>query len=78
VLSSKTTFIKCFLQKLFYGNSFISPKFGDFMIDDSYVFEIGGSSKTTEQIQGISNAFLALDIDSGNGKRIPLWLFGML
>jgi hypothetical protein len=60
------------------GTLITSPKFGDFMIDDSYVFEIGGSSKTTEQIQGIHNAYLALDIENGNGKRIPLWLFGML
>jgi uncharacterized protein len=48
------------------------------MVDDTYVFEVGGSGKTTDQIQGIPNACLALDIESGNGKRIPLWLFGML
>ncbi|WP_089239318.1 AAA family ATPase [Belliella buryatensis] len=48
------------------------------MMDDTYVFEVGGGSKTTDQIQGIPNAYLALDIESGNGKRIPLCLFGML
>jgi len=67
-----------FINQLSALHTVTSAKFGDFMIDDSYVFEIGGSNKTTEQIQGIPNAFLALDIDSGNGKRIPLWLFGML
>jgi hypothetical protein len=57
------------------GTLITSPKFGDFMIIDSYVFEIGGSNKTTEQIQGFPNAFLALDIDSGNGKK---YLYGYL
>ena len=55
-----------------------SSKFGDFMVDDSFVFEVGGPSKTTEQIKGIPNSYLALDIEGGNNKRIPLWLFGML
>ncbi len=55
-----------------------SSKFGDFMVDDSLTFEVGGPSKTTEQIKEIPNSYLALDIEGGNGKRIPLWLFGML
>jgi predicted AAA+ superfamily ATPase len=55
-----------------------AAKFGDFLVDDATVFEIGGPSKTTEQIRGIPNAYLALDIEGGNEKRIPLWLFGML
>lgn len=55
-----------------------SSKFGDFMVDDTFVFEIGGPSKTSEQIRGVPNSYLALDIAGGNDKRIPLWLFGML
>jgi len=55
-----------------------AAKFADFMVDDTYVFEIGGASKTNEQIRGIPNAYLALDIESGNNNRIPLWLFGLL
>lgn len=67
-----------FINQLSAVHKVTSPKFGDFMVDDAYVFEVGGGSKTTDQIQGIPNAYLALDIESGNGKRIPLWLFGML
>lgn len=51
----------------------------DFLIDDRYTFEVGGANKTTEQIQGIPDSFLALDnIEQGLGKEIPLWLFGFL
>lgn len=67
-----------FINQLSAVHHVTSPKFGDFMVDDAYVFEVGGANKTTDQIHGIPNAYLALDIDSGNGKRIPLWLFGML
>ncbi|RPA68366.1 ATP-binding protein [Cyclobacteriaceae bacterium YHN15] len=67
-----------FINQLSAIHSVTSPKFGDFMVDDTYVFEVGGSGKTTDQIQGIPNAYLALDIESGSNKRIPLWLFGML
>ncbi|MCH7414974.1 AAA family ATPase [Belliella sp. R4-6] len=67
-----------FINQLSAVHKVTSPKYGDFMVDDAYVFEVGGGSKTTDQIQGVPNAYLALDIESGNGKRIPLWLFGML
>lgn len=51
----------------------------DFLVDDRYTFEVGGANKTTEQIQGIPNSFLALDnIEQGFGREIPLWLFGFL
>ena len=41
--------------------------------------EVGGPNKDTGQIEGLDNAFLALDgIETGFGRRIPLWLFGFL
>ncbi len=67
-----------FLNQLSALHSVTAPKFGDFMIDSSYVFEVGGATKTNEQIRGVPNAYLALDIEGGNNNRIPLWLFGML
>lgn len=67
-----------FINQLSAVHAVTSSKFGDFMVDDSYVFEVGGGSKTSDQIRGIPNAYLALDIESGGGKRIPLWLFGLL
>lgn len=49
------------------------------MVDETYVIEVGGPSKTSEQIQGVPNTYLvADDIKFGNGKKIPLWLFGFL
>ncbi|MCF8301843.1 MAG: hypothetical protein K9I94_01105 [Bacteroidales bacterium] len=57
----------------------ISPKFGDFIVDGQYIFEIGGKNKDTSQIRGIANSFLALDeLEHGFGNKIPLWLFGLL
>ncbi|GHV10102.1 ATPase AAA [Bacteroidia bacterium] len=51
----------------------------DFKIDNKYYFEIGGKNKGREQIQGLQNAFLALDdIETGLKNDIPLWLFGFL
>ncbi len=55
------------------------PDKGDFLLDNKYVFEVGGKNKSKMQIQGIKNAFLVKDdIDLGVGNIIPLWLFGLL
>lgn len=67
-----------FVNQLSIVHKITSAKFGDFMVNDSSVFEIGGASKTFEQIKGVPNAYLALDIKSGTGNRIPLWLFGLM
>ncbi len=51
----------------------------DFLVDDRYAFEIGGSSKKQKQLKGISNSFIAMDgIETGAGNKIPLYLFGLL
>lgn len=55
------------------------PKRGDFMADGKYLFEVGGSSKTFDQIAGIPDSYLAIDdIETGTGNRIPLWVFGCM
>ena len=52
---------------------------GDFMVDERYVFEVGGSSKNFSQIAGVPDSYLAVDeIEVGWGNRIPLWVFGWL
>lgn len=52
---------------------------GDFRIDDTYTFEVGGKTKNFEQIKDIPNSYLAIDnVEYGTGKQIPLWLFGFL
>lgn len=68
-----------FLNQLQVRHQVTAPKYGDFMLDSQYVFVVGGTSKTSKQIQGVPNAYLAIDgIEGGVGNRIPLWLFGFL
>lgn len=73
------------LRETFFNNqlrsrhSLILPPKGDFLIDDKYLFEVGGSKKTFDQIADIPDSFLAVDeTEFGHGNRIPLWMFGML
>ena len=52
---------------------------GDFLIDEKIAIEVGGKGKTTKQIKGIEQAYLAIDqTEIGFGKKIPLYLFGFL
>ena len=55
------------------------PAAGDFLVDDKYLFEVGGKGKTFQQIHDIPDSYLAVDdTEIGHGSRIPLWLFGFL
>lgn len=68
-----------FLNQLSVNHAVTSPKFGDFMVDDQYIFEIGGPNKTSNQIKGVPNSYITADkIKFGTDKTIPLWLFGFL
>jgi len=52
---------------------------GDFLVDEKFIFEVGGKNKKLKQIKDLSKAYLAVDgIEIGSGKRIPLWLFGFI
>jgi predicted AAA+ superfamily ATPase len=52
---------------------------GDFLVEEKFTFEIGGRRKSFKQVNEVENAYLAVDgIEVGNGKRIPLWLFGFM
>ena len=54
-------------------------KKGDFIVNETYTFEIGGKSKKYNQIKNLDNSFVvADDIEVGFGNKIPLWLFGFL
>lgn len=54
-------------------------KEGDFIVDDRYLFEIGGKGKGFAQIRAIPDSFVVSDdIEFGFGNKIPLWLFGFL
>jgi len=55
------------------------PKQGDFLVENKYTFEIGGKSKSFNQIKDLPNSYIAADdIEIGFGNKIPLWLFGFL
>ena len=52
---------------------------GDFLVNEKYIFEIGGKNKGFEQIKDMENSFVvADDIEIGNGNKVPLFLFGFL
>jgi len=55
------------------------PKRGDFLVDDRWLFEVGGKGKTFEQIKDIPDSFVVNDgVETTRGNKIPLWLFGFL
>ena len=61
------------------GKSVTYPQQGDFIIDDKYLFEIGGKNKDFSQIANLPNSFIAADdLEYGLGNKIPLYLFGFL
>lgn len=52
---------------------------GDFLIDDQIVIQVGGKGKDLSQIRDVDHSYLALDdISIGFGRKIPLYLFGLL
>lgn len=50
-----------FFNQLQAKHQVTAPKFGDFMIDETYTFEIGGKDKTTKQISGVPLSYIAAD-----------------
>ena len=56
-----------------------SPDQGDFVIDGKWLFEIGGRGKGFSQIKDKPDSYVVNDgVELGIGKKIPLWLFGLL
>ena len=54
-------------------------KTGDFKIDGSLVFEVGGPDKGFRQVKGEKEGYVASDgIESAVLRKIPLWAFGFL
>lgn len=57
----------------------LAPGSGDFLVDRTFLFEVGGKNKGQTKIKDIKNSYLALDqIEQGFYNKIPLWLFGFL
>lgn len=52
---------------------------GDFLVERTYTFELGGKGKTSKQISGIKNGYVVRDdMEVGSLNVIPLYLFGFL
>lgn len=73
------------IREIFFLNSVALEKqtrvakSGDFVVNQEYLFEIGGKNKSYNQIKDKENAFLVCDgIEHGFKNKIPLWLFGFL
>jgi predicted AAA+ superfamily ATPase len=67
-----------FFNQLSQIHRVTASKFGDFMVDEKYTFEVGGPNKNFQQIKGVPNSFLAIDVKNSFGNKVPLWMFGML
>ncbi len=66
-----------FCCQLMVNNDVKHPLKGDFLVNDKYLFEVGGRKKSFDQIADVPDSFLAVDdTEVGYGNRIPLWLFG--
>ena len=51
---------------------------GVFMVDENFIFEIGGPGKTKGQLGKQDKAFVVADgIETGAPWQIPLWILGM-
>jgi predicted AAA+ superfamily ATPase len=68
-----------FLNQVQHLYPVLYPEEGDFLVNNKWLFEIGGKNKGKYQIKNHTNGWLALDnIETGFGNTIPLWLFGFL
>lgn len=61
------------------GHALSVPAKGDFIVDDSSLFEVGGEKKGFGQIKDFADSYVVNDdVEIGIGNKIPLWLFGFL
>ena len=68
-----------FVNQVSNGHVLTYPKKGDFMVDDRWLFEVGGRGKGFAQIKDMPDSYVVNDgVEVGIGKKIPLWLFGFL
>ena len=68
-----------FMQNLAHKHVLSLPDKGDVLVDNTFLFEIGGKNKTKKQIANLEHAFVVHDdIEIGFQNSIPLWLFGFL
>jgi|APSaa5957512576_1039674.scaffolds.fasta_scaffold32765_1 hypothetical protein len=68
-----------FISQLAHHHTIHAHHSGDFMVDNRFLFEIGGRSKGDKQVKAFENSFVVRDdIETGYNNVIPLWLFGFV
>lgn len=68
-----------FLNMVSQKHTVTLPINGDFLLDNEYLFEVGGKNKNFQQIKTEKNSYVVSDdIEQGIRSKIPLWLFGFL
>ncbi len=73
------TIREVFFKSMIFEHKTTIPKKGDFLVDEKYIFEIGGKNKSFRQIKDLPNSFVVSDdMEIGFGNKVPLWLFGFL
>lgn len=51
----------------------------DFLVNETYTFEIGGMSKKHKQVKDTPHAFVVKDnLEFATGNTLPLWMFGFV
>lgn len=67
-----------FVSQLSHGHQIHYHDQGDFIVNDRYIFEIGGAGKTAGQLGSQADSYIVADnIETGAPRQIPLWAFGM-
>ncbi|SDC92518.1 hypothetical protein SAMN04488104_1009103 [Algoriphagus faecimaris] len=61
------------------GYSVTFPKQGNFLVNESYLLEIGGAGKGSSQVSDFENHLIfSDDLEIGWGRKLPLFLLGLL
>jgi len=74
--SIRETFIASMLAP---RHKIYEPPTGDFLVDEKFLLEVGGHTKTFKQVAGLPDSYIVVDDEeTGIGNKIPMWLFGFL
>lgn len=66
-------------NQLSHSHEVLFSEQSDFLVDQKYIFEVGGKNKKRRQIKDISDSYILADnIEYGTERRFPIWLLGFL